>query len=99
MYSGKRNKVHHSRRLKQNEEVLIYLEAVTTIGDMIIKARKKQDSEKLKLMAKCIQDIAFYVNYLETDRDNLVFEFTKEKYDYTTKRGGVAGKRPSKENG
>lgn len=78
MYSGRINRVHHSIRLKQNEETVIYLEAITTIGDMIIEARKKQDSDKLKLMAKCIQDIAFYVNYLETERDNMLFHITKQ---------------------
>ena len=50
---------------------------MTTVLDMIIEARKKQDSDKLKEMAKCMQEVAFYVNYLETDRDNLVFKLTR----------------------
>lgn len=78
MYSGRINRVHHSIRLKKNEEALLYLEAITTIGDMIIEARNKQDTDKLKLMAKCVQDIAFYVNYLETERDNMLFHITKQ---------------------
>lgn len=77
MYSGRINRVHHSRRLEQNQRAVTYLEAMTTVLDMIIEARKKQDSDKLKEMAKCMQEVAFYVNYLETDRDNLVFKLTR----------------------
>lgn len=74
MYSGRINRIQHSRRLEQNQRAITYLEAMTTVLDMIIEARKNNDSEKLKLMAKCMQDIVFYVNYLESDRDDLVFK-------------------------
>lgn len=77
MYSGRINRIHHSRRLEQSQRAVTYLEAMTTVLDMIIEARKKQDSDKLKEMAKCMQEVAFYVNYLETDRDNLVFKLTR----------------------
>ena len=77
MYSGRINRIHHSRRLEQNQRAVAYLEAMITVLDMIIEARKKQDSDKLKEMAKCMQEVAFYVNYLETDRDNLVFKLTR----------------------
>lgn len=48
-----------------------YLEAMTTIGDMVVKARQKRDSEALRTMALALQDIAFYVNGLEMERENL----------------------------
>ena len=73
-YNGRINRIAHSRRVEQIQRSIVYLEAMTTVLDMIIEARKNQDSEKLKLMAKCMQDIVFYVNYLESDRDDLVFK-------------------------
>lgn len=72
MYSGRINRIHHSRRLEQNQRAITYLEAMTTVLDMIIEARKKQDSDKLKEMAKCMQEVAFYVNYLELERDGFL---------------------------
>ena len=77
MYSGRRNRIPYERRVKQIEASVVYLEAITMIADMVIEARKKQDSEKLQQMAKALQDIVFYVNYLESDRDDLVFTITK----------------------
>jgi hypothetical protein len=77
MYSGRINRIPYERRVKQIQSSIVYLEAMTLIADMVIEARKKQDSEKLQQMAKALQDIAFYVNYLETDRDNLVFTITR----------------------
>lgn len=59
------------RKIKNNTEEIAYLEAITTIGQMVIEARRKQDSVKLKQMAKAIQDIALYVNSLQMERENL----------------------------
>jgi HD superfamily phosphodiesterase len=77
MYSGRRNRIPYQRRIEQIQSSVVYLEAITMIADMVIEARKKQDSEKLQQMAKALQDIVFYVNYLESDRDDLVFTITK----------------------
>lgn len=59
------------RKIKNNTEEIAYLEAITAIGQMVIEARAKKDSEKLRQMAKAIQDIAFYVNDLQLERENL----------------------------
>lgn len=67
----KEQKELRKRKLKNNEEELVYLEAITTIGEMVIEAKRKQDSDKLQIMAKAIQDIAFYVNDLQMERETL----------------------------
>lgn len=77
MRSGRVSRIPYERRVKQIQASITYLEAITLIADMVIEARKKQDSEKLQQMAKALQDIAFYVNYLESDRDDLVFTITR----------------------
>lgn len=60
------------KRKKDNLSASInYLEAITTLGDMVLKARQNKESEALRTMAKAIQDIAFYVNDLEMERENL----------------------------
>lgn len=66
-----KSSIQRQRKIKNNTEEIAYLEAVTTIGEMVIEARKKQDSVKLKQMAKAIQDIALYVNSLHMERENL----------------------------
>ena len=62
------------RKIKNNEAELVYLDAITTIGNMVVEARKNRDSEKLKQMAIAIQQIAFYVNDLQMERENLYLE-------------------------
>jgi hypothetical protein len=62
------------RRIKNNDAELVYLEAITTIGNMVVEARKNRDSEKLKQMAIAIQQIAFYVNDLQMERENLYLQ-------------------------
>ena len=62
------------RRIKNNEAEIAYLEAITTIGNMVVEARKNRDSEKLKQMAIAIQQIAFYVNDLQMERENLYLQ-------------------------
>ena len=62
------------RQIKNNEAEIAYLEAVTTIGNMVVEARKNRDSEKLKQMAIAIQQIAFYVNDLQMERENLYLQ-------------------------
>ena len=62
------------KRLSNNQANIAYLEAITTIGEMVVDARHKRDSEKLKRMAKAIQDIAFYVNDLQMERENLYLQ-------------------------
>lgn len=66
-----KNHINKEKRLENNEANIVYLEAITTIGEMVIEARRKRDSEKLKQMAMAIQDIAFYVNKLEMERETL----------------------------
>jgi hypothetical protein len=67
------------RKIENNSASIKYLEAITTIGDMVIKARQQRDSEKLQAMAKAIQDIAFYVNAMEMERENLYLN-TRNNY-------------------
>lgn len=62
------------RQIKNNESELVYLDAITTIGNMVVEARKNRDSEKLKQMAISIQQIAFYVNDLQMERENLYLQ-------------------------
>ena len=62
------------RQIKNNEAELVYLDAITTIGNMVVEARKNRDSEKLRQMAIAIQQIAFYVNDLQMERENLYLE-------------------------
>jgi hypothetical protein len=62
------------RQIKNNEAEIAYLEAITTIGNMVVEARKNRDSEKLKQMAIAIQQIAFYVNDLQMERENLYLQ-------------------------
>lgn len=59
------------RQIKNNEAELVYLDAITAIGNMVVEARKNRDSEKLRQMAKAITQIAFYVNDLQMERENL----------------------------
>lgn len=62
------------RQIKNNEAEIVYLDAITTIGNMVVEARKNRDSEKLRQMAIAIQQIAFYVNDLQMERENLYLE-------------------------
>lgn len=59
------------RKVDNNQANIAYLEAITTIGQMVIDARNKKDSVKLQQMSRAIQDIAFYVNSLQMERENL----------------------------
>jgi len=68
------------RKKINTEESVKYLEAITTIGNMVIDARKKKDSEGLKTMAKAIQDIAFYVNSMEMERETLYLNVRNNYY-------------------
>ena len=67
----KNQSILKERKIKNNTEEIAYLEAITAIGQMVIEARRKQDSVRLKQMAKAIQDIALYVNSLQMERENL----------------------------
>ena len=62
------------RQIKNNEAEIVYLDAITTIGNMVVEARKNRDSEKLRQMAKAITQIAFYVNGLQMERENLYLQ-------------------------
>jgi len=68
------------RKKINTEESIKYLEAITTIGNMVIDARKQKDSEGLKTMAKAIQDIAFYVNSMEMERETLYLNVRNNYY-------------------
>lgn len=72
-------KVRQRKKLNTEESVK-YLEAITTIGNMVIDARKQKDSEGLKTMAKAIQDIAFYVNSMEMERETLYLNARNNYY-------------------
>ena len=62
------------RQIKNNEAEIVYLDAITTIGNMVMEARRNKDSEKLRQMAKAITQIAFYVNELQMERENLYLQ-------------------------
>jgi hypothetical protein len=67
------------RMIANNLASIKYLEAMTTVGDMVVEARKNKDSETLRAMSKALQEIAFYVNALEMERDNLYLN-TRNNY-------------------
>jgi hypothetical protein len=46
---------------------------------MVVEARKQKDSQKLKAMSKALQEIAFYVNALEMERETLYLN-TRNNY-------------------
>jgi hypothetical protein len=62
------------RQIKNNEAEIVYLDAITTIGNMVVEARKNKDTEGLKQMAIAISQIAFYVNELQLERENLYLQ-------------------------
>ena len=62
------------RQIKNNEAEIVYLDAITTIGNMVVEARKNKDTEGLRQMAKAITQIAFYVNELQLERENLYLQ-------------------------
>ena len=65
--------------IANNSASINYLESMTTIGNMVIQARKQKDSEGLQTMAKALQEIAFYVNALEMERETLYLN-TRNNY-------------------
>jgi len=65
------NQIPKPKRLSNNQDNLKYLEAITNLGALVIEARQKQDSVKLQQMAKDISQIAFYVNNLQLEREDL----------------------------
>ena len=65
--------------IQNNSASINYLDAMTTVGNMVVEARKQKDSEKLKAMSKALQEIAFYVNALEIERENLYLN-TRNNY-------------------
>ena len=67
------------RMVDNNSASIKYLEAMTTVGNMVVKARKNKDSETLRTMSKALQEIAFYVNALEMERENLYIN-TRNNY-------------------
>lgn len=66
--------IHRRRQIKNNEAEIVYLEAITTIGNMVVEARKNKDTEGLKKMATAISQIAFYVNEMQMERENLYLQ-------------------------
>ena len=67
------------RMIQNNSASINYLDAMTTVGNMVVEARKNKDSEKLKAMSKALQEIAFYVNALEMERETLYLN-TRNNY-------------------
>jgi KaiC/GvpD/RAD55 family RecA-like ATPase len=67
------------RMIANNLASIKYLEAMTTIGNMVVEAKKNKDSETLRTMAKALQEIAFYVNALEMERETLYLN-TRNNY-------------------
>ena len=53
---------------------------MTTIGNMVVEAKKNKDSETLKTMANALQEIAFYVNALEMERETLYLNVRNNYY-------------------
>jgi len=68
------------RKVHNNSASINYLEAMTTMGNMVIEARKNKDTEGLRTMAKAIADIAFYVNAMEMERENLYLNVRNNYY-------------------
>lgn len=66
--------IHRRRQIKNNEAEIVYLEAITTIGNMVTEARKNKDTEGLRQMATAISQIAFYVNEIQMERENLYLQ-------------------------
>lgn len=62
------------RQIKNNEAEIVYLDAITTIGNMVKEARRNKDTEGLRQMAKAITQIAFYVNEMQMERENLYLQ-------------------------
>ena len=62
------------RQIKNNEAEIVYLDAITSIGNMIVEARRNKDTEGLRQMAKAVTQIAFYVNELQLERENLYLQ-------------------------
>ena len=62
------------RQIKNNQAEIVYLDAITTIGNMVTEARRNNDTEGLCQMAKAITQIAFYVNELQLERENLYLQ-------------------------
>ena len=67
------------RMIQNNSASINYLDAMTTVGNMVVEARKTKDSETLRTMSKSLQDIAFYVNALEMERETLYLN-TRNNY-------------------
>jgi len=67
------------RMIQNNSASINYLDAMTTVGNMVVEARKTKDSETLRTMSKALQDIAFYVNALEMERETLYLN-TRNNY-------------------
>jgi len=65
--------------IQNNSASINYLDAMTTVGNMVVEARKTKDSETLRTMSKALQDIAFYVNALEMERETLYLN-TRNNY-------------------
>jgi hypothetical protein len=68
------------RMMANNSASINYLDAMTTVGNMIVEARKNKDSEGLRTMAKALQEIAFYVNALEMERETLYLNVRNNYY-------------------
>jgi response regulator RpfG family c-di-GMP phosphodiesterase len=67
------------RMIQNNSASINYLDAMTTVGNMVVEARKNKDSETLRTMSKALQEIAFYVNALEMERETLYLN-TRNNY-------------------
>jgi hypothetical protein len=67
------------RMIANNLASINYLDAMTTVGNMVVEARKNKDSETLRTMSKALQEIAFYVNALEMERETLYLN-TRNNY-------------------
>jgi hypothetical protein len=67
------------RMIQNNLASINYLDAMTTVGNMVVEARKNKDSETLRTMSKALQEIAFYVNALEMERETLYLN-TRNNY-------------------
>lgn len=65
--------------IQNNSASINYLDAMTTVGNMVVEARKHKDSDGLRTMSKALQEIAFYVNALEMERETLYLN-TRNNY-------------------
>ena len=93
----KRRRLYKNKNMNkkiENLKDLNYQANISLISRMILEARNKKESEKLKKMSQAITEIAFYVNNLQMDR----WAYNKSLKEYRNdKNRAIARARKSEE--